>query len=793
LVTFWFAAPNDGFSQAQYGPPNVAYNGQLLNYGYPSYGDVYGYTDYSQNPPAFVPVIEIDSSDNVWLYGQVNDPSGWLASYDPTDYVFTAGSGLGAVTANTLSFLTVQNNVTTSDIVVVTTSGTLLVAADSSNSWQPDAWYQNIDGNFVFEFLSVPQYDCFSFSEAPGWYYNSGNLLSIDTTSGWWPGLLYGLPPQQVYINGESYIQHTDTPSGGVGYYMEAITYINPNNQNQVLIDRYFNYNSSPQGSGDISGTVDNTTPLNGTFDPNTLAVSLVQTGIGVSFSRPPGTPAHGPPYIAWNQYLFSFSYTDLQSFDHYYSVALGQANGAVLIGADDSVSVSGPYATSGSYLPQPNHQFNFNGDPNMAYFFALNSCGNPFPNELPGGITVIYGANIQPPQIIGGDGTLYSFSYNYGRPNGTWAWKFTALLNQVYLAQDANGGFTSPPYVFSGADETFNESPGWPDTNLYPQHLYVNGLICTLNPASETDSGGDPTTGTIRTGSASYTVGNDFTVTLSWTWNSGSTPPFSAQIQISYGTVGGTYAGTWDGLSTFGGLPAGFTASVTAPSGSPHYGPPQINYNGVAYTYSGNTSQGANVYSNPFGQSTITIGAGGAVTITKRNGTTFTGTYNASTGQFSFGDQNVGTIAAADSAGQTLSTLINGGATTTINGGLDVQGNSFTLGTWMNGSESIYGLSLGYADAASPAASTLGLTTTRSAVNWFWTHPSTDGGTDSLISMELDNAHRLLIYSPTAQSQPAVTIDPVVGVSSVVPVRVLPAGDINMGNFTNGPVPGGQ
>jgi hypothetical protein len=136
------------------------------------------------------------------------------------------------------------------------------------------------------------------------------------------------------------------------------------------------------------------------------------------------------------------------------------------------------------------------------------------------------------------------------------------------------------------------------------------------------------------------------------------------------------------------------------------------------------------------------------------------------------------------------LNSLIGGGAATAVNGGLDILGNSFTLGNWMSGSESVYGFALTYTDVPT-GPSLLGLSTTRSAVNWLWTHPSTDGGADQVQAMVLDNAHRLLLYDPAKQTSAAVTIDPVNGVSSQVPVRVLPSGDVNMGNFQSGPQPG--
>jgi len=75
--------------------------------------------------------------------------------------------------------------------------------------------------------------------------------------------------------------------------------------------------------------------------------------------------------------------------------------------------------------------------------------------------------------------------------------------------------------------------------------------------------------------------------------------------------------------------------------------------------------------------------------------------------------------------------------------------------------------------------------------VNWLWTHPSTDGGTDQIVAMQLDHAHRVQLYDPAYPSTASIVLDPGSGGSAFRgPVRVQPQGDISMGDFHNGPTP---
>jgi hypothetical protein len=188
-----------------------------------------------------------------------------------------------------------------------------------------------------------------------------------------------------------------------------------------------------------------------------------------------------------------------------------------------------------------------------------------------------------------------------------------------------------------------------------------------------------------------------------------------------------------------------------------------------------------------------IAIAPNGTVTLTRRDGSQVTGTYNPSTYQFNFGANSVGVISANDSAGQVLNTLIGGGQTTEINGGLDIEGNVFTLGSWTNGSgNSINALTLSYTDTTgSGQPSLFNFNATRSSVDWIWSNAQTDGSSNQFPSMMLDNGNRLILYVPASSTTTSgIVLDPVAGSGFQGPLRVHQQGDISMGPFQNGPTP---
>jgi hypothetical protein len=191
----------------------------------------------------------------------------------------------------------------------------------------------------------------------------------------------------------------------------------------------------------------------------------------------------------------------------------------------------------------------------------------------------------------------------------------------------------------------------------------------------------------------------------------------------------------------------------------------------------------------------------GTRVTFYAANGAVYTGTYDPVTHQFNFGSGNVvalgsnGTavVTATDATGRNLAAPIvdTSGGVTQLGGNLDILGSRLTLGGWQaSNGDSIYGLVMNYTDATSGTPGLLGLSTTRSGVDWLWSHPSTDGGSDSISAMLLDYSHRVLLYDPANPGTANVVLDPGGASAFHGPVRVQPQGDIPMLQPASGPTP---
>jgi len=801
LLVLYFVGRQDANAQS-WGPPVIIVYGQayIFSGGDPGYnlGPCDNY--YAPNGDS----LQIDENYNVYEDGFYVTHYNWGSwTFDNPSFVASPdGRYLYGVPAG----LTVVTNYQTSSVYC---NGYIYPSYNY--------FYSGSNGTFyVAKYPNFPTDVLFQIDSSPYYIYNSpGQELVIDESGGTWPAPnLQSTPPQTVYVfdSGDStsaaYSLQSISTSSGEGWISEQDNYyttVTGANQ-QVNIQRYFNNGSF---SGSISGYSDQNHYFSGSFDPIAQQVSAITPGnIEVSLSTLGKGNPQGPLYISWDDTLLLYQATDSSGND-YYSDSSGQStvvinNGSATSGNNPAQGqISGSYNTSTSTFSI--------SDPD---FFALDSSGNPI--GLPPGLTLLFGSGGRGQQMMGNDGTIYTPNYSYRRPDGSWGWKYTnapngnPLPSGIFLVLDEHGIYTAPPYAYTAGNEVVeNAISGWPPTNLYPQQLYVNGIPCPLVPSSEYDSGA----GLPRSGGASYYSPNyALTVVLSWTWD--ATNNFQAFVTGKYGQSSG-FKGNWDGLSSFTNLTNGAIVSLTPLPTAPNDGnPPQVAVNGSALTFNSGataalTAAGTpgDVYTGSLGQ-TLTINANGTVSfVPAGGGAAITGTYNATTHAFDFSNSGSGSgnvvtlgsgsnatnlaITATDSSGHPLAA--NGGPTTGTNGSLDIQGNSLTLGSWLLGSESLYGLALTYADAPTGSPSQLGLSTTRSALNWMWAHPSTDGGTDSIVSMQLDSLHRLLLYDPNPANQaaPTVIVDPVNGVSSVVPVRVLPAGDINMGTFTAGPQPG--
>ena len=175
-----------------------------------------------------------------------------------------------------------------------------------------------------------------------------------------------------------------------------------------------------------------------------------------------------------------------------------------------------------------------------------------------------------------------------------------------------------------------------------------------------------------------------------------------------------------------------------------------------------------------------LSIGPGGAVTYSDRTN----GVFNA-TGTYANGSY----------------TPISGGgtfATGTVSSDLDILGNVLSLGSLAD-DHNTAGLTLSFRDdtSHSPPTATIGLTASRPLAHWLWARTSSpDPNANTVLMMQLDSTHRLSLFDPADATQPAaIVLDPGSGTSTFRgpvqfkgPVRVLPQGDIGMGEFTYSP-----
>lgn len=793
-VMVYFCVVNKGDAQS-FGPPNIYYNGQIYIYSYTADDPVnpgtsydYYYTPDGQNQ------IDIDQNHTVTGWGSVN--------YDPGSQTFN-GAALVAVGSDMRSFLGVPPG-----LLVIFNNG--IGQIYNGSNWQsPDYYFTTPNGINVAQFENISNGSIFQVGGSP--YYIFNTQLTLDASSGMWPpSNIFPAPPQTVYVLASGDAAATVFSLGGssasssTGYYAEELDYRDQAGNFDLTIHRYYNMGSY---SGDVAGVVDGNQYFTGSFDPIGLQFNSYSGSIQISlssFSGGPGggggaPPRHGPLYISWNGVLLNYRSTDASGTDSY---AGGFNSVTVTISASNSVAGYNPsYGSIGGSF-DPNATIFNTSDPN---FFALGADGNPI--GLPPGLVMYFGySGIGRSLLIanGSSASPSSANYFYQRPDGTWGVEYTGLLaNSKFLVSDSVGTYNSQIYLTQNTtnqNQVINAIPGWPPTNIYPAQLYINGIVCTKVAGSQYDSGA----GLPRNGGVSYRASAyDLTVVLSWTWDAATN--FHGYVTGKYGQSA-SFKGNWDGLSNFSNMTNGAIASVTPPSPVPTDGnPPQISVNGSALKYDplasaalANAGTPGDVYTGPLGQS-LTIYQNGTVSFTPGTGATaITGSYNSGTHQFNFGsgntvslgNGNTAVVTATDTSGHNLSTLngnTNADGVTELFGGLDIRGNTFSLGSWTSGTGvSQYAFGLAYTDASATQPGLLALSTTRAAVNWQWMHPSVDGGTDQVNAMVLDSVHRLFLYDPSDPATAGVILDPV-GVSRFNgPIRIVPQGDILMGEFGN-------
>ena len=85
-----------------------------------------------------------------------------------------------------------------------------------------------------------------------------------------------------------------------------------------------------------------------------------------------------------------------------------------------------------------------------------------------------------------------------------------------------------------------------------------------------------------------------------------------------------------------------------------------------------------------------------------------------------------------------------------------------------------------------------LGSALTRPQAEWLWSHADAGNPTIGIAMMKLGSGNRLTLCDPVDATKAAIVLNPNPAIGSRIngPVRIPPAGDLDMGSFTNGPKP---
>ena len=519
--------------------------------------------------------------------GTIPDPNGDGGSYPVDIYGWTFAVGPDSNLYDTSgNFVGGYFFGVASDRQTILGSSPGLVVLDSNGAdgqglltGQPNYWPFWNGSSYESKYENIPQYTVFQTASSIWDYYPgndpSGNDVVISASGA---SNIFAPPPQNIYISGIAYSLQTFTPTASGTSYSDSVTYSSPTGDT-AGIDRYFS-NGAPTG-GDIWGYI-GAQSFTGQYNPLTGVVQIDPDSTVVSVNAAPsgGAPADGKPsYGSWDNVTLAFYYTTQNGDDVYWNAGDSSGDYTLVLKSDNTVvAVHGSETLTGTCDPV-SFALNFSGAPDSGELFLLNSAGIPY--GLPPGAVFLFGSNGPGATILLKDGSSATPAYSFRQPNGSWGVKYVSLPDGPLLVADEAGNYTAPPYVYASTRGDLIESAvtGWPQTNLHPQQLYINGIPYTLDPSSEYYSGA----GIPKSGGATYRpANNSLSALLSWSSN----PSFTGSVTATDGQ-GNPFIGAWDGLATFSNLPSGMTVSVSPLPNGPVHGPPQISINNVPFIYS--------------------------------------------------------------------------------------------------------------------------------------------------------------------------------------------------------------
>lgn len=812
-----FAAPS---ASPNYGPPNIEWNGVLMSFKYSDANGSDVYCDSTNSKWAVVnSSYSVIASDSYTTISGSYNPNPDFYSGDPnagTDEGFPNMGDFAGVTSDGTGFVGLPPGVT---IITTGSSPTgnfnLFCGGTTISKSIHMSGNGNCGGPIAVQYGSQIYLVSVYNNGTTGNYYLYD--YTINATNGW-PAGDVSVPdfPSQVYFNGELLTAGSAPGIEGGGAFLWSGQYYSNASGDYCYLEKDMVPGQSwmaVQSSGSFQGNY-----ISDWLWPDTIIT--VYPSNGQSFSLyvsgvSSGAPNFGPKEIAWNGVTMQ-GFDTGQGFDTYEDAVSGEY---VSI-SGSNVTVGGPYSASGTYN-STTKGFDFNNDPNMANILALDASGHPIGTNL-GLVIYSFDGSGQSIQLISGTTVLSSSNgqvFTFTRNDGAQGYKYMGLPEgAVFAIQKSDGNYASTPYRFSvtsGTDFVIESESA--STNIFPTTLYINGHYAGINGSTFTWNPNP--SGNCGVSYQRPSNGETFSLILP---TSGS----NAIVTGTYSTFG-PFSGTWDGGALFTGLPQGLIISITPPPFQARYGPPMIQWNGLELTFDPLASSvcpdnpsGWDVYRDTDGLGIrLTIDGNGNVVAIDDTGT-YTGTYNPVTFQFGFSGSSPGAVNALSSQGFLLlsSSGYSGagnGPTLESMGNLDVQGNVFSLGSWLNLGTSTPGLSLTFNDVFGSQPSLIQFAASRQSTEWVWSHAQLDGNASQAAMMMLDSANRLCLYAPGFAVPPLVLDPSASGVSQIpgtlqisgtvkvqgtmqvsgtmnVPGTLLiqRQGDLDMGNFTSGPQP---
>jgi hypothetical protein len=216
---------------------------------------------------------------------------------------------------------------------------------------------------------------------------------------------------------------------------------------------------------------------------------------------------------------------------------------------------------------------------------------------------------------------------------------------------------------------------------------------------------------------------------------------------------------------------------------------PATVIVNGETWRYGGSDGSGGSIYMGYHPGQTLSIGPGArgdlaSAALTNPGGSDDTGTFHNNQFTMTGGTQ----VTSGDAEGTQVPTS-GSGSLHNIAADLDIVGNLLSFGS-LSDDANVAGAVFQFEDSGQVA--TLHSILGRPLAEWAWWESGATPSDPSKQVMRLDSNHRLTLFDTEETGGAGIVLDPRPGGSSSIKgvLRVMPAGDIDMGAFTSGAQP---